>query len=156
MIALIIIPLIFADPDSRKVLVPDGSRPSERFAGEDGEGFYSVVQARMQWEESLTEPSVWRHWLSSCVAPSGLPLYTVACVGSQNMGIYIEHFSAPTDADNHFEDTPLLTLPSVPEDTLDTQTGPVERTEIMLPGSAPATLVLPQRYDTTRPGEPIE
>jgi hypothetical protein len=42
------------------------------------------------------------------------------------------------------------------ESLMDTQTGPIERTEIVLPGSAPATLVLPQRYDTTRPGEPIE
>jgi hypothetical protein len=111
MIALIIIPLKWADPDSRKVLVPDESCPSERFAGEDGEGFYSVVQARMNWEVSLAESSVWRNWLSNCVTPSGLPLYTVACVGSQNVGVYIEHFSAPSDYDNHFVETPLIAVP---------------------------------------------
>lgn len=134
MIALIIIPLKWADPESRKVLVHDESKPSERFAGEDGEGFYSVVQARMKWEESLTESSVWRHWLSTsvwrhwlstAVVPSDLPLYTTACVGHQTVAVYIEHFSAPTDADDHFVETPLLSLPDVPEDTLDTQSGPV-------------------------------
>jgi hypothetical protein len=123
MIALVIIPLIFADPDSRKVLIPDETRPSERFAGEDGEGFYDVRSSALQ---RFGYSALWRSDLSPLVSSCDLPLYSVLSQDEAGFfAVYIEHFIAPTDADNHFEDTPLLTLPSVPEDTLDTQTGPV-------------------------------
>jgi hypothetical protein len=179
-IALRIVPLTWADPQSRKVLVPDESKPSERFAGEDGEGFYSVVQARVEWEEGSTKRASpeggvsWRHWFAKQVAPSDLPLYNVAYIGSQLVGVYIEHFSSPTDADDHFEETPLLTLPDVPEEEdeceelSDETLNNIERkfhkllakdepnhpwvtsyrSVIPLPGSAGGSVTLPLRYDT--------
>jgi hypothetical protein len=119
MIALVIIPLVWADPQSRKVLVPDESKPSERFAGEDSEGFYSVTQAVRHWEAiNLMEmPHYWMTRHCSEVSPSDLPLYNMASLEDGALvAVYVEHFSAPTDADNHFEDAPLLTLPDVAEE----------------------------------------
>jgi hypothetical protein len=121
MIALQIIPLRWADPESRKVLVHDESKPSQRFAGEDGEGFYSVLQGINTPEfGSLVDYCGLRLADNSyprIVAPSDLPLYCVVWMdgGSLN-GVYIEHFSAPTDYDDHYEESPLLA---------DTQSGPV-------------------------------
>ncbi len=108
MIALVIIPLVFADPQSRKVLIPDESKPSERFAGEDGEGFYSARQALA---EHYPNAYSWRYDLNLAerVATCDLPLYGVIPMGDGYAAVYVEHFSAPTDYDNHFEDTPLLT-----------------------------------------------
>lgn len=107
MIALVIVPLRWADPASRRVLVPDESKPSERFAGEDEEGFYSIVQAKSEWESPRAFLSPWRYWLSPYVVPCDLPLYSVACIGDALMGVYVEHFSAPTDATDFFEDAPM-------------------------------------------------
>jgi hypothetical protein len=144
MIALVIIPLVFADPQSRKVLIPDEeTRPSIRFAGEDGEGFYSVTQAVRHWEAiNLMEmPHFWMTRHCSEVSPSDLALYNVASLEDGALvGVYVDHFSAPTDYDNHFVETPLL---AVPEDSIDTQSGPIERIEIPLPGSAGGTVVVP-------------
>jgi hypothetical protein len=109
MIALIIIPLKWADPDSRKVLIPDESRPSDRLAG-DGSGFYSVVQALHKWGvySKFSLP------YSGLVTPSDLPLYGVASPFTGLVGVYIEHFSAPADYDNHFVETPLIAVPVHP------------------------------------------
>jgi hypothetical protein len=110
MIALIIIPLVFADPTSRKVLIPDESNPSKRFAGEDNEGFYSALGGANVWRHE-NPGYFWAGGWCRIVVPHDLPLFCVAQrIGSDELvGIYIEHFSAPTDADNHFVETPLLT-----------------------------------------------
>lgn len=112
MIALVIIPLRWADPNSRKVLIPDDTKPSERLAGEDGEGFYSALGGANVWR--YENPSFfWAGALCRSVASHDLPLFCVAQrAGSQELvGVYIEHFSSPSDYDNHFVETPLL-LPS--------------------------------------------
>jgi hypothetical protein len=206
-IALVIIPLVWADPQSRKILVHDEGKPSQRFLGEDEEGFYSALQAVRAWDDSRY--GAWQSALSKMVAPSDLPLYSVATSGANEwQAVYIEHFSAPTDADNHFVETPLLSLPDMAEeyteadeweagdwfivtkyvaDTQDekrgtgpfqaqtvnedgvwtsddvlylyaqirpcpapesTQSVPVERSVIPLPGSAGGSVTLPLRYDT--------
>lgn len=116
MIALVIIPLAWADPNSRKVLVPDESKPSERFLGEDVEGFYSVVQAANQWQANHLN-HFWMREHCRSVAACDLPLYNVAShAGSGLVAIYVEHFSAPSDYDNHFVEAPLLSLPDVAEE----------------------------------------
>jgi hypothetical protein len=113
MIALIIIPLKWADPNSHKVLIPDESRPSERFAGEGGEGFYSVRQALAV---HFPNDYSWRYNpnLASYVAAGDLLLYAVAGVDNYYAGVYIEDFSAPSDYDNHFVETPLIAVPVHP------------------------------------------
>lgn len=119
MIALVIIPLVWADPDSRKVLVHDESKPSERFLGDDNEGFYSVTQAVRHWEAiNLMEmPHYWMTRHCHEIVPCDLPLYNVASLKDGELfGVYVEHFSSPTDADDHFVETPLLSLPDVAEE----------------------------------------
>ena len=182
MIALVIIPLVFADPNSRKVLVHDESKPSERFAGEDGEGFYSVVQAVYEWRKAKV------YWTNSrldrLVTPCDMPLHSVATfAGSDDMyAIYVEHFSAPSDYDNHFVETPLLSLPAVPEEEgeaeelSDETLNNIERkffkllakdepdhpwvtgyrSELPLPGSAGGSVTVPLRYDTHDRIVPLE
>lgn len=137
MIVLVIVPLVWADPESRKVLVHDEGKPSERFAGEDGEGFYSVLQAFREINRCV---DAWDVDYPRLVAPCNIPLCAVARIDQQLVGVYIEHFSAPADADDHFVEVPLLALLDVPEDTLDTQTGPVAASTV---GAAPVPHKVP-------------
>jgi hypothetical protein len=112
-IALIIIPLKWADPDSRKVLVPDTSRLSERFTGEDGEGFHCASIAIEEWSKSAP---LWfgRSKLATLILPNDMVLWHVVEEHSGLYGVYIEHFSAPSDYDNHFVETPLIAVPVHP------------------------------------------
>ena len=109
MIALIIIPLVFADPTSRKVLVHDESKPAVRFAGEDNEGFYSALGGANVWRHE-NPGYFWAGGWCRIVASHDLPLFCVAQrAGSDELvGVYIEHFSSPTDYSDHFVETPLL------------------------------------------------
>ena len=182
MIALVIIPLVFADPDSRKVLVHDESKPSERFLGEDREGFYSVVQAFKAWTAELKIAVRHRSELCSYVQPCDKPIHTLLYLNGAISAVYIEHFSSPTDADNHFVETPLLSLPAAPEEEgeveelSDETLNNIERkffkllakdepdhpwvtgyrSEIPLPGSAGGSVILPLRYDTHDRIVPLE
>lgn len=118
MIALQILHLRWADPKSRKLLIHDDTRPAERFAGDDGEGFYDARRAIAEWQGDT--PLWWQSAYSRQLecGVSNLHLYGI-CQDEHSAlyAVYIEHFSAPTDADDLFVETPLLSLPDAVEDT---------------------------------------
>lgn len=112
MIALRIVPLQWADPKSRKVLIPHESKPSYEWLGEEGDGFHSTRQAEISYLSASS--LVWHSEYCKMVAcDEGDILVNVA--GSHDTFVALFAVWFPSDEDT-FEETPLLALPSVTDD----------------------------------------
>lgn len=120
MIALRIVPLMWADPESKKVLVPDTGRTAYEWRGTDGEGFYSASQAVRAFVYDSGEDVHTHHHLDKMVATDPLDGILVSVVREfhqsnegQIYALFAVWFSSDEDT---FVETPLLTLPNVPEE----------------------------------------
>jgi hypothetical protein len=112
MIALQIIPLCWTDPNSRKVLIPHESTPSYEWLGEEGEGFHSTRQAEISYLSASS--LVWHSEYCKMVAcDEGDILVNVAGSHDTFVALFAVWFSSDEDT---FVETPLLTLPDVPEE----------------------------------------
>jgi hypothetical protein len=107
MIALRIVPLMWADPDSRRVLVPDTGRTTYEWRGVEDEGFYSTRQAEVCYFSDSSLISFSSH-CKMVVCDEGDILVNVAGLHGTFVALFAVWFS--TDEDT-FEDTPLLTIP---------------------------------------------
>ena len=110
MICLHVTDLFYPDTASRKLLMPKYPVYMEE-RGEESAGWYSV-HAAISWYVITQGATVRRDLENLVVVGEG---ETLAAVVSTKKGtllaLFVGHFSAPDDYDNHFVETPLLTAP---------------------------------------------